>query len=128
MADLNSFTFTGHLTQDASIRTLASGKKVLTANAAINTGYGDYKKTLYIKVQQWGDHGEKLLPYLKKGQLIGGQGEMSRAEWQSKEGKQYVDFVVDCLSIQLLGSKQTSQEQCVASPMLEEVDNEEVVF
>lgn len=112
MSDLNSFTFTGRLTQDASIRTLASGKKVLTANAAVNTGFGEYKKTLYIKVQQWGDRGENLIPYLKKGQLIGGQGEMSRSEWQNKEGKQYVDFVVDCLSIQLLGSKQqTTQEQ-----------------
>ena len=106
MSDLNSFTFTGRLTQDASIRTLASGKKVLTANAAVNTGFGEYKKTLYIKVQQWGDRGENLIPYLKKGQLIGGQGEMSRSEWQNKEGRQYVDFVVDCLSIQLLGSKQ----------------------
>lgn len=111
MSDLNSFTFTGRLTQDASIRTLASGKKVLTANAAVNTGFGEYKKTLYIKVQQWGDRGENLIPYLKKGQLIGGQGEMSRSEWQNKEGKQYVDFVVDCLSIQLLGSKQQATSE-----------------
>ena len=125
MSDLNSFTFTGRLTQDASIRTLASGKKVLTANAAVNTGFGEYKKTLYIKVQQWGDRGENLIPYLKKGQLIGGQGEMSRSEWQNKEGKQYVDFVVDCLSIQLLGSKQqvTSEDKEHA---IDDIDN--VVF
>lgn len=126
MSDINSFTFTGRLTQDASIRTLASGKKVLTINVAVNTGFGEYKKTLYIKVQQWGDRGEKLIPYLKKGQLIGGQGEMSRSEWQNKEGKQYVDFVVDCMSIQLLGSKQ--QAASTEAELDTSINNDEVVF
>lgn len=105
MADLNAFVFTGRLTQDASSRVLASGKKVLTANVAVNTGYGDYKKTLFIKMQMWGDRGDKLLPYLKKGQLVGGQGEMSRSEWTDNSGMNHVDFVVDVMNIQLLGSK-----------------------
>lgn len=126
MADLNSFTFTGRLTQDAIIRTLASGKKVLTANVAVNTGFGEYKKTLYLKVQQWGDRGEKLIPYLKKGQLIGGQGEMSRSEWKNKEGKQYVDFVVDVMSIQLLGSAQSKTTASEAES--ESSVEEELVF
>lgn len=102
MADLNSFAFTGRCTQDATIREIASGKKVLSVNVAVNTGYGDYKKTLFIKVQMWGERGEKIVDYLKKGQMIAGQGEMSRSEWTSKEGKQYVDFVVDISNIQLL--------------------------
>ena len=58
MADLNNFAFTGRCTQDAVIRDLASGKKVLSVNVAVNTGYGDYKKTLFIKVQMWGDRGD----------------------------------------------------------------------
>lgn len=104
MADLNSFAFTGRCTQDATIREIASGKKVLSVNIAVNTGYGDYKKTLFIKAQMWGERGEKVLNYLKKGQMIAGQGEMSRSEWTSKEGKQYVDFVVDVNNIQLLST------------------------
>lgn len=104
MADLNNFAFTGRCTQDAVIRDLASGKKVLSVNVAVNTGYGDYKKTLFIKVQMWGERGEKIVDYLKKGQVIAGQGEMSRSEWTSKEGKAYVDFVVDVGNIQLLSS------------------------
>lgn len=105
MADLNSFCFTGRLTKDATIRTLQSGKKLLVADVAINTGFGDYKKTLFVKLQQWGDRGEKIVEYLKKGQLIGTQGELSRNEW-GDEGNKKVDFIVDCMSIQLLGSKQ----------------------
>lgn len=110
MADLNSFCFTGRLTKDAVSRTLASGKKVLTADTAINTGYGEYKSTLYVKVQQWGEKSDSLLPYLKKGQLICGQGRLSRNEW-GEDGNKKVDFVVDVPSIQLLGSKQGTEKE-----------------
>ena len=124
MADINCFAFTGRLTKDASIRTLASGKKVLTADVAVNTGFGEYRKTLYIKVQQWGDRGENIIQFLKKGQFIGGTGELSRNEW-GDEGNKKVDFVVDVISIQLLGSKpqsSTSTDTSASEP------NDEVVF
>lgn len=126
MADINCFAFTGRLTKDASIRTLASGKKVLTADVAVNTGFGEYRKALYIKVQQWGDRAEKLIPYLKKGQFIGGTGELSRNEW-GDEGNKKVDFIVDVLSIQLLGSK--PQNSTSSDSSLHEIEsNNEVVF
>ena len=109
MSDLNCFSFTGRLTQDATVRTLASGKKVLTANAAINTGYGEYKKTLFVKLQMWGDHGEKVVQYLTKGKSIATSGELSRSEWKTREGKQMVDSVVDVRTINLVGSKPQEQ-------------------
>lgn len=115
MADLNQFCFTGRVAQDATVRTLATGKKVLTVNVAINTGFGDYKKTLFVKVQQWGDRGEKIVQYLKKGQLVASNGELSRNEW-GDEGNKKVDFVVDVMSIQLLGSKQQGNTSAPAAP------------
>lgn len=109
MADLNRFCFTGRLTADASYRTLASGKGVLTANVAVNTGYGEYKKTLFIKVQMWGERGNKIVGFLKKGNLIASDGELSRSEWRTKETDELrVDFVVDVMNIQMLCSKQQS--------------------
>lgn len=126
MADINCFAFTGRLTKDASIRTLASGKKVLTADVAVNTGFGEYRKALYIKVQQWGNRGESIASYLKKGQFIGGTGELSRNEW-GDEGNKKVDFIVDVLSIQLLGSK--PQNSTSSDSSLHETENSnEVVF
>ena len=104
MADINNFSMTGRLTQDATYRTLASGKGVLTCNVAINSGYGDYKKTLFVKVQQWGERGQKLASYLTKGKPIACVGELSRNEWDSKEGNHNVEFVVDTVAIQLIGS------------------------
>jgi len=120
MADLNNFNFTGRLTQDATIRTLATGKKVLTANVAVNTGYGEYKKTLYIKVQQWGDRGEKIVDMLKKGQMITSHGELSRSEWESNS-KTYVDFVVDVPNIQLISTGNKSNT--VEATIVDDPDN-----
>lgn len=128
MADLNSFSFTGRLTSDASFRTLASGKGILTASAAVNTGYGDYKKTLFIKVQQWGDSGKNVVQYLKKGNLVAGTGEMSRSEWDSSDGIKHVDFVVDVRGIQMLGSKKNNEQLLVQSTTAENIDTEDIPF
>lgn len=111
MSDINRFVATGRLTADASVRTLASGKSVMTMNVAINTGYGDYKKTLFVKVQQWGDSTKNVVNYLKKGNLVGIDGELSRSEWTTKDGATMVDFVVDVRSVQILGSKKAENEQ-----------------
>lgn len=109
MSDLNCFSFTGRLTQDAAVRTLVSGKKVLTVNAAVNTGYGEYKKTLFVKLQMWGEHGDKIVQYFTRGKSVAAAGELSRSEWQTREGKQMVDFVVDVRAINLVGSKPQEQ-------------------
>lgn len=124
MSDLNRFCFTGHLTADANAHTLASGKTVMTATAAINTGYGDYKKTLFVKVQMWGDRGNKIAQYLKKGTLIGADGELSRQDWTTNEGRQMVDFVIDVQNISILSQKKETPDDYP-----KELDpNDEVVF
>lgn len=117
MADINVFTITGRLTKDAVVRTLASGKKVLTADTAVNTGYGDYKKTLFVKVQMWGDRGEKIKQYLTKGQPIGCSGSLSRNEWGEDDNKK-VDFVLDVNmdGIQLLGSGKKQDSNNTPAP------------
>ena len=122
MSDLNRFCFTGRLTKNATTRTLASGKTIMSADVAVNTGYGDYKKTLFVKVQMWGERGKKVVEYLKTGTLIAADGELSRNEW-GEDGNKKVDFVVDVMNINILASKKTESEP---APIPEYDD--EVVF
>ena len=111
MADINNWAVTGHITKDAEYKTLATGKGLLTVSIANNTGYGDYKKTLFIKVQQWGERGQNLVQYLKKGTLIGCTGTLSTNEWDSKnDGTHHTDLQLDVSNIQILSSKQESTE------------------
>ena len=105
MSDLSVYSFTGRLTHDAEYRTLASGKGLLTANVAINTGYGDYRKVTFIKVNQWGESGIKIQPYLTKGTLVSSTGEPSINRWTGKDGTENTELQVDVRSIQILASK-----------------------
>jgi single-strand DNA-binding protein len=110
MADLNSFTFTGRLTKDAQLKTLPTGKQLLEVNAAINTGYGNYKKTLFVKINLWGVRGEKIAGFLKKGGLVGVVGVLSKNVWQGNDGTEHSDLVVDAADLQMLSSKKTEAE------------------
>lgn len=109
MADINAMTFTGRLTADAEYKVLSSGKGLLVMNVAVNTGYGDYAKTTFLKVQQWGERGAKMAQYCKKGQLVGGTGELTTNTWQTSQGESRTDLVVTVMAIQLLGSRKDNE-------------------
>ena len=105
MADLNSWSITGRLTANAEYKVLASGKGLLTANVAVNTGFGEYQKTTYVKVQQWGERGKNIVQYLNKGNLIACSGELTANEWSTREGEKRIDLQLTVNNIQMLGSK-----------------------
>ena len=102
MADLNSWSITGRLTKDADYRMLASGKALLSCGVAVNTGWGEYRKTTFAKINQWGERGANLLPYLKKGKMIAATGTLTVSMWQGKDGKEHTELLLDTNSIQLL--------------------------
>lgn len=103
--DLNVFSFTGRLGADAAVKQLPSGKYVMELSVAVGTGYGDYKKTLWIKVKVWGDRVNNISSIFTKGSLITGSGELSTEEWQGKDGVMHTTVVVTCLNVQLLHKK-----------------------
>ena len=120
MADLNSFTFTGRLTKDAQLKTLPTGKRLLEANVAINTGFGEYRKTLYVKVNLWGARSEKVAGFMKKGGLIGVVGVLSKNTWQGNDGLERTDLVVDAADLQMLSSKRAEAESSTEESSTEE--------
>ena len=109
MSDLNSWSITGRLTRDAEYRMLASGKALLSCGVAVNTGWGEYKKTTFAKINQWGEKGANLCQYLKKGKLVGATGILTVNVWQGKDGKEHAELVLDTSSIQLLGGDSTQE-------------------
>ena len=122
MADLNNFTFTGRLVKDALMKTLPTGKQLLELSVAINTGYGEYKKTLFVKVNVWGARGEKIAAYLKKGGLVGVTGSLDKNTWTGRDGIEHTEFMVNAADITMLSSKRTESE---SEPSAEE---DEITF
>ena len=82
---MNCFNAIGHIGSDAEVKTLESG--VLTKfSVAVKSGWGDKERTSWVNCTLWGDRGEKISAFLKKGKRVGITGELTLREWES-DGK-----------------------------------------
>ena len=102
---INVFTFSGNLGQDGERRFTASGDSVVSFSVPVKSGFGDKAITSWIRCSMFGDRGGKVLPYLKKGQLVGVSGEFAARPWKNKDGQDQVSNEVRVNSLELLGSK-----------------------
>ena len=125
MADLSSYAFTGRLGGDAQVKKTPNGKTYMEMSVAVSTGYGDYKKTIWIKAKQWGDRVTNIAPIFTKGSLITACGEPSINEWTGKDGTHHAELEVVCMAIQILSSKNNSTASSEPEPA---ATDEETVF
>lgn len=77
---------TGRLGKDAELRTTPNGTKVAEFSIADEVGYGQNKKTQWLKCSMFGERAEKVAPYLLKGGLIEIHGTPQAEAWQSNDG------------------------------------------
>ena len=110
MADLSSYAFTGRLGADAQIKRTPNGKTYMEMSVAVTTGYGEYKKTLWIKVKQWGERVNNIVGIFTKGALVSACGEPSINEWDGKDGSHHASLEVNCMNIQILSSKKPAAD------------------
>ena len=110
MADLSSYAFTGRLGADAQVKKTSNGKTYMEMSVAVTTGYGDYKKTLWIKVKQWGERVNNIVGIFTKGALVSACGEPNINEWNGKDGAHHASLEVNCMSVQILSSKKSTTD------------------
>ena len=67
---LNVCTLTGRLGRDAEQKYLPTGTAVIEFSIAVDTGFGDKRRSFWIKCSMFGDRGPKLAQYLRKGQQV----------------------------------------------------------
>lgn len=80
-------TLSGHLVRDAELRHTQDGKAVATGTLAVNTGWGDRKKTSFYRLTLFGPKAEAFEKLGKKGAGMLVAGEHSIDEWEGKEGR-----------------------------------------
>ena len=110
---MNIFIITGNLGNDAEQRFTQSGDSIVSFSVPAKSGFGDKAVTSWIKCSMFGKRGESVLPYLKKGQLVGVQGEFAAREWQDKEGQKRTSNEMRVSELSLLGksSHEPAQRQ-----------------
>jgi single-strand DNA-binding protein len=97
---MNVFTAIGRCGRDAEVRRTQSGKAVAGWSIAVDSGFGENKKTTWFDCSLWGDRAEKLAEYIRKGDRIGVTGEIGTRE---HDGRTYVTLNVR--DVTLLGEK-----------------------
>lgn len=67
---MNRTMLTGRLTAEPELRYTPKGTAVCEANLAVDDGWGDNKKTLFIGITFWGTKAEAVTKYATKGQVL----------------------------------------------------------
>jgi single-strand DNA-binding protein len=106
----NVFSFHGTVGRDAEVRFSPSGVAVLNVTVANNVGFGDKKKTNWIRVALFGKRAEgKLVEYLKKGQQVFISGELTQDEYKASDGTTKTSLELNANIIDLLGKNDSNQ-------------------
>ena len=105
---MNNLNAVGNIGSDAEVRFTKEGTPVGSFSFALSSGYGDKKKTTWLRCSLIGKRAETLAPMLLKGTQIALNGELSLNEYVAKDGtnKSSVELLVS--NITLLGKKDPS--------------------
>jgi len=107
---LNVCTFTGRLGRDAESKYLPTGTAVLEFSVAVDTGFGDKKRSFWLKCAMFGDRGTKLAQYLTKGQQVAVSGEFDPRPYQAKDGAEKISLELRISAVELIGGKNDTQQ------------------
>lgn len=74
----------GRITKDPELLQTANDKTLCRVSVACDTGYGDYKSTLYFNCTAWGKTAEAIAQYCHKGDQIFIEGEPTQNKVDDK--------------------------------------------
>ena len=87
---MNVFSGMGNIGSDAEVRISKQGTAITSFSVAISSGWGDNKKTTWLRCTLFGKKGtgepHGLTPYLLKGSQVGVTGEIALDEWTAQDG------------------------------------------
>ena len=113
---MNKCYFTGRTTKDIELRYTQDNKAFGKFSIAVESGYGDNKKTNFFNISAFGKTAETLEKYAKKGTKLILECQANQNKYTDKNGNQVtsVDFTV--LNFEFGESKNASQGETNTQP------------
>ena len=111
----------GNLTRDPETRTVQkgeSGGKVCNFTVAASVGFGDYKRTEFVRVAAWNGLGETCMKFLRKGSKVFVSGTPTVNTYVNSNGEAAGNMELRLEEIEFLSSKPVN-------PVEESVDSDE---
>ena len=107
----HKLTLAGHLGRDPEMRYLQDGKAVTNFSVAVNDGYGDNKRTIWVRCTAWEKQAENVNQYLSKGSKVLVEGRLqcdpatgSPKLFTRRDGTAGASFELTAYSVTFLGS------------------------
>lgn len=96
--------FIGRLGSDSEVRTLDNGEKLVAFNVAVDRSYKNksgekVEKAVWIRCTKWNIKESTLPNYLKKGQLVYVEGEVSARAYEKDGPQASLELKVDLLEL-----------------------------
>jgi single-strand DNA-binding protein len=97
---LNKCMIIGNLGRDPEMRYTPSGQAVTQFSVATNRNYRDpqgewQSETEWFRVVVWGDQGERVAEYLRKGHKVYVEGRLQTRQWEDQTGnKRYTTELI----------------------------------
>ena len=111
--DTNRVILIGRLTKDIDLSYTQSGFAIGKISLAVNRSVKKDDKYIdevsYFDIVILGKRAEGLSKYLIKGQQVSVDGSLKQDRWE-KDGQKHSKIVINCDNIQLLGSKNNTQD------------------
>ena len=100
-------TIVGRLGRDPEMRYTAEGTPVTSFSVAVDSGYGDKKRTTWYRVSAWRQLAEVCNQYLTKGRLVLAEGNLSEPKpYQGRDGQWRASLDLTAFTVKFLGGKQ----------------------
>jgi len=114
---MNFTALIGNVVKEVDFKITPSGTQVARFTLAINSGYGDKKKTDYINCVAFGKTAEVLSKYTSKGSKLAVEGKIQSGSYDGKDGKKVYTFDVIVDKLHLLDNKKKETQAEVFEPL-----------
>ncbi|MEI6285675.1 MAG: single-stranded DNA-binding protein [Bacillota bacterium] len=107
---MNKVILIGNMTRDPEVRYTTGGKAVATFSIAVNSGFGDNKRTEFVPIVTWEKLAEICGNNLTKGKRILVEGRLQLREYETKEGEKRKVAEVVAQNIEFLSPRDATHE------------------
>lgn len=107
----NQFTGVGRLAADPESRFTQAGTQVANFTLCCDSGWGEKKRTEFVRVVAWDKLAKVVADYLRKGSLCMIQGEMQTRKYQDNSGNDRYSTEIIAREMKMLSPKSESGGQ-----------------
>jgi single-strand DNA-binding protein len=108
--NLNTVLIGGRLTHDPEITMTSTNKKKATFSVAVNSGFGESKKTDFIDCETWEKQADRV-EAARKGDTVVVQGRVEKQSWNDREtGKKRSKQIIKGIQVDVLAKDGHDEE------------------